>query len=148
MMKVNYIILILFIKILFFLFNYYYKMDSFLNNTNYKFVSPNSQSEYTYNPQSNIFKYYQLCSFKNPYNNKYHIRRIVMNAKNEFVSIDEKYIDAKEYKRFVQSHRLNEYKLYNVYDLNYIAYPSLGEITIIQSPILQTDSDYSGFAKF
>jgi hypothetical protein len=148
MMKVNYIILILFIKILFFLFNYYYKMDSFLNNTNYKFVSPNSQSEYTYNPQSNVFKYYQLCSFKNPYNNKYHIRRFVMNSKNEFVSVNEKYIDAKEYKRFVQSHRLNEYKLHNAYDLNYIAYPSLGEITIIQSPILQTDSDYSGFSKF
>ena len=122
--------------------------NSFLKSTNFKFTSYNSQDEYLYNPPSRIFKYYQLCSFKNPNNGKYHIRRFVVNSNNEFISIDDKYIDSKGYKRFVQSHRLNEYKLHNTYDLNHIAYPCLGEITIIQSPILENNGDIGGFAKF
>jgi hypothetical protein len=116
-------------------------------NTNYKFVSK-SNDDYRYNPAKKIFKYYQLCSFKNPYNNKHHIKRFVINHMNEFVSIDEKYIDVKQYMKFIKTHRLNEYKLHNAYDLNNIAHPGMGEITFILSPILQTDSDYTGFAKF
>ena len=122
--------------------------NNFLNNTNFKFTSKSTQDDLVYNPPQKIFKYYQLCSFKNPWNSKFHIRRFIMNERNEFVSIDENYIDAKKYERFVRSHKLNEYKLYNVYDLNHVAYPSMGEITIIQSPILDTVSDYSGFSKF
>jgi hypothetical protein len=121
---------------------------NFLNNTNFRFTSKSTQDELTYNPPERLFKYYQVCSFKNPWNGKFHIRRLIMNAKNEFVSVDENYIDSKKYERFVQSHRLNEYKLYNVYDLNHVSYPSLGEITIIQSPILEINSDYTGYAKF
>jgi len=122
--------------------------NNFLKSTNYKFTSYNAENELLYNPPPKTFKYYQLCSFKNPYNGKFHIRRFVVNSKNEFISIEEKYIDSKKYKRFIQSHRLNEYKLHNVYDLNQIAYPSLGEITIIQSPILENNGDFGGFAKF
>ncbi len=122
--------------------------NNFLNNTNFKFTSKSVQDDLIYNPPQKIFKYYQLCSFKNPYNGKFHIRRFIMNEKNEFISIEENYIDSKKYERFVRSHRLNEYKLHNTYDLNHVAYPSMGEITIIQSPILETVSDYSGFAKF
>jgi len=139
MKKVHYIILIQFIK--------YFFWYNIIMNTNYKFVSK-SNDDYRYNPAKKLFKYYQLCSFKNPYNNKHHIKRFVINHMNEFVSIDEKYIDAKQYMKFIKTHRLNEYKLHNAYDLNNIANPGMGEITIILSPILQTDSDYTGFAKF
>jgi hypothetical protein len=118
------------------------------SNTNYKFISPSSQTNFLYTPPTNYFKFYQLCSFKNPTNNKFHIRRFVLNGKNEFVDINDKFIDSREYKKFIQSHKLNEYKLYSAYDLNYIPYPNLGEITISQSPILQFDSDYSGYARF
>ena len=61
-------------------------MDSknFLNNTQFRFTSKTTQDEFTYNPPEKLFKYYQLCSFKNPWNGKFHIRRFVMNAKNEF----------------------------------------------------------------
>ncbi len=89
-------------------------------NTNYKFVSKSNDD----------------------------FKRCVINHMNEFVSIDEKYIDMKQYMKFIKTHRLNEYKLHNAYDLNNIAHPGMGEITIILSPILQTDSDYTGFAKF
>lgn len=116
-------------------------------NKNYKFITNSTQNEYLYNPENKVFKFYQLCTFKNPSRNKYHIRRIVMNSKNEFISIDEDYIDTNKYNKFIQTHKLNEYKKYNTYDLDYIGYPTLGEIAIIQSPMLQQDS-YGDYAKF
>ncbi len=119
-----------------------------MQNLNYKFYNKSPQDDMIYNPPENKFKYYQLCSFRNPWNNKHHIRRFVMNSKNEFISIDENYIESRQFKRFVKSHKLNEYKLFNTYDLNHVSYPSMGEITIIQSPILEVNSDYTGYAKF
>jgi hypothetical protein len=116
-------------------------------NQNFRFTSASNQDEYIYNPPDRKFKYYQLCSFKNPYNSKYHIRRFIVNSRNEFVNIQEGYITSKEYNRFIQSHKLNEYKQYNTYDLNQVNYPNMGEISIVQSPILDCDA-IGNFAKF
>lgn len=123
-------------------------MDSFLNNTNYRFTTKSIQDDLLYNPPIRQFKYYQICSFKNPWTGKYHIRRLIMNSKNEFVNIEELYIDKRQYQRFVKTHRLNEYKLYNTYDLNHVSLPTMGEITIVQSPILENDNGMGGYAKF
>ena len=122
--------------------------NNFLNRTNFTFGTNSVQDELLYNPPKRDFKYYQLCSFKNPWTQKYHIRRFIMNSKNEFTNIQELYINSKQYQRFVKTHKPNEYKMFGVYDLNQVAYPSLGDIAIIQSPILENDNGYGGFAKF
>ena len=115
--------------------------NSFLNKTNFKFGTNSVQDELLYNPPIRQFKYYQLCSFMNPTTKKYHIRRFIMNSKNEFLNIQELHIDTKKYKKFIKTHKPNEYKLFGTYDLNQIAYPSLGDITIIQSPILDNNNN-------
>ena len=118
--------------------------NSFLDKVNFRFVSKTNEPETLVRP----YKYYQLCSFINPNTKRYHLRRFVVNNKNEFVSIDNYMLDQNQYMRFVQTRPPNEYKLFNTYELNYVPYPSSGDLLISQSPILSTNTDYSGFAKF
>jgi hypothetical protein len=123
-------------------------MDNFIKSANFKFVSKSIQDDYTYNPTPRNYKYYQICSFVNPWTNKYHIKRFIINEKNQFVNIQDYRLEKKQYMRFVQACRPNEYKMFNIYDLNETAYPSLGDLTIVQSPILEVNSDYTGYAQF
>ena len=121
-------------------YNYIMDQNTFLNNTNFKFGTNSVQDELLYNPPVRNFKYYQLCSFKIPTTKKYHIRRFIMNSKNEFTNIQESYIDSNKYQQFIRSHPPSDYKLFGTYDLKQIPYPSLGDITIIQSPMLDTNN--------
>jgi hypothetical protein len=116
---------------------------------NFNFIQKTHQDELLYNPSRQYYKYYQLCSFKNPKINKYHIRRFIMNSMQEFTDIKELYINDKQFNKFKDSHKLNEYKMYNAYNLSNIPYPSLGEISIIMSPMFENNNlDYGNFSKF
>lgn len=116
------------------------------NNNRYKFIQNSNQL--SFNPAPQTFKFYQVCTFKNPWTKTHKIRRFVFNEKGDIVSVDERSFDNEKYMMFLQVRKPNEYKLYNAYDLNAVSYPCSGELCVAQSPILETDADYSGFAKF
>jgi hypothetical protein len=97
---------------------------------------------------SSITIFYQVCAFKNPGTGKYHLRKFIINQRNEFVSAKIYKLDRKKYKTFLNTKKNNEYKCYSVYDLTNISYPSVSDILVAQSHLLTTDNDYSGFAKF
>ena len=112
----------------------------------YMFKTP--EKPYVYNPPPELHKYYQVCYFKHPKTGKYHIRKCVVNEKGEYANISERKYDDMQYHKFFKEHRDNEFKMYPTYDLTCIDYPHPGDILKAQSPLLNNDYDYTGYAKF
>lgn len=116
-------------------------VGSFDENESKKFLGYNSDDGTT-------TKFYQIASFPDPNTGRYHIRRYVVNGKNEFSSIIEHYITKRKYEKFIASKKKHEYNMYSVYDLDVVGPPKLTEILMAKSEILANNSDYSGFANF
>lgn len=91
-------------------------------------------------------KFYQLASF--PYDNRYHLRRFVLNGKNEFVHIQNFYLSKRQYKKFLLKKKNYQYKLYPVYDLDVAGYPTSGDIQMAKSSILSQNNEYYGYSAF
>jgi hypothetical protein len=99
-----------------------------------------TKHEYTY--------FYQLCDFKNPNNNFYHLRKFTVNRKNEFESIKNYYLIKSQYKKFLKTNRPHTYKRFNRTSLDRVDPPSYFDINTSKSDILATDSNYTGYAPF
>lgn len=113
---------------------------------NYSFVAPSSNDEYFNNDEKYTFHFYQICSFKNPRNNKYHVRKCKYDQDFNLISINELYFDENMMKRFEFTHRVNKYKKYPVYSLKLVDLPNPADILQSKSSLLNNDSSYSGFA--
>lgn len=114
--------------------------------TKYHFVSPSEQQEQI-NPDKINF-YYQICTFPNPSTSKFHMRKFVINDKNEFIAINDYHLNKKQAKKFFSMKKPHEYKCYSVYSLEDVNYPHLSEVLTSKSDILSNNYDYSGFAPF
>lgn len=117
-------------------------------NTRYVFKNNTTKCDLAYNPKPAIHKFYQICLFKNPNTNERHIRRCIINEECKLINIDEKYMTEKQYQKFLKNHRQNEYKFYPTYDLELVDIPNPGDILQAQSPLLNNDYHYSGFAEY
>lgn len=117
-------------------------------NTRYVFKTKESKCDLIYNPEPAVYKFYQICMFKNPETKKYHIRRCIINEKCDLVSVDERTFNEKQFKNFFKSHRDNEFKTYSTYDISLINLPNPGDILQAQSPLLNNDYSYTGFASY
>ena len=106
------------------------------------------QDRFCYKEDEKLYKYYQVCTFMNPHTEKYRVRRFVVNGKGQFVNIQERDYTEREYQMFLKHKKPNEYKLFSTYDLNYVNYPTAGDLQIAQSPILSNDADYTGYSMF
>jgi hypothetical protein len=120
----------------------------------YKFVGQTSSSNkfHDQNPvvedNSSYTKYYQICVHKNPVTGKYHIRRCILNSRNEIVDAKEYQINKKQYDNILNKHASHEYKLYSTFNLNNIELPSAHDVLLSKSDILNSSYDYYGFAPF
>ena len=114
--------------------------------SNYRFVSDFNQSEPT--NDTAITYFYQLATFPDKKTNKYHLRRFSISDNNEFVDVKNYALNKKQYSRFLEVKKRNEYKCYSVMDLNVVNYPVLADILLAKSSILSTAYDYTGFAPF
>ena len=95
-----------------------------------------------------VSKFYQICSFQNPHTNKYHVRKFIINSKNEFASIKEYKLSKTQYKKLLEIKKTNEYKCYSTYDLKNISYPNYSDILTLKSNMITDNNDYYGFAPF
>lgn len=112
--------------------------------SSYTFVSNFNHEE----EEPTFSSFYQMASFIDPKTNKYHLRKYTLNDKNEFVNIKEYQLTKKQYNRFFDKKKPNEYKLFAVYNLNMINYRTLAEILVAKSDILSCNYNYYGFAPF
>lgn len=104
------------------------------------------EKEFQFNPAPALYKFYQICQFKDPKTNKYSVRKFIINEKNEFVNVStRKYTEAQAIE-FFKTHRDNEYRAYATYDLDLVDYPNGGTIQALQSPLLNNNHNYYGFA--
>jgi hypothetical protein len=111
----------------------------------YQFINTQQQEE---KPDSSIHFYYQICTFPNRQTQKYHMRKFVINSKNEFVAVNDYYLSTEQCRKFFSMKKPQEYKCYSVYSLDDIAYPNLAELLVSKSDILTNDYNYTGFAPF
>lgn len=117
------------------------------NNKKYVFKSSESNDEFSYKPTPAQFKFYQICLFVDPHTQKHHIRRSIINEYGKFISIEEKLFSKNQFKKFLKNHRPNEFKTYSTYDMSLIDYPNPGDIMQVQSPLLNNNYEYTGYAK-
>lgn len=124
--------------------------DNFVSarkRTKYTFVKP-AEEENKNNKIINLNYYYQICTFPNPKTKKLHMRQFVVDQDHNFVNVSNYQLSSNQYKKFISTKRPNEYKWFSTYDLENVNYPSLHDILMLESDILNTDSSYTGFAKF
>ena len=121
-----------------------------MSGIKYRFVTPSDSSKQGQGQgDSDDFTFYhQICTFPNPYNNKYHMRKFVINGNNEFEDVKDFYLSKKQCKKFYKIKKPNEFKCYHVYSLDDIDYPNMSDVLTSKSQILGTNYDYSGFAPF
>ncbi|QKF93785.1 hypothetical protein QKU48_gp0327 [Fadolivirus algeromassiliense] len=112
--------------------------------TTYKFVN-NFDNSYR---NTNLISFYQVGSFPHPKNGKYHLRKFVINDDNNFVQVKEYLVDKKIYTKFLQRKKSNEYKMYSVYDLGTVNYPSMSDVLLLKSDVLKGNYNYYGYAPF
>jgi hypothetical protein len=98
----------------------------------YKFVE-NFDDEKDY---SNIVSYYQICIFPDPHKKMHHVRRFYINDKNEFVQVKDYLLTSSKMKLFLKKKKKNEYTLYSTYNLSDIEYPTLSDVYMLKSDIL------------
>ena len=117
-----------------------------MDGSNFTFI-PNAQKQFSNNDikQDDII-FYQLATFVNPTNNKYHLRRFLINSNNKILNLKEYYVDKNFIDKLTRTKKNNAYKMYSLYDLSETNYPSISDISLARSPILQQDNLYSGYA--
>ncbi len=128
----------------------YLRLKDDENPKRYEFIIPD-QKDFFFTPSFNTVKvtrYYQVCMFRNPKTNKYHARRFIVNANNEFTDIQELQLDEKKYARLLDLVSPNQYKTFATYSLDHIDYPSFSDIITAQSEILCENYNYTGNAPF
>lgn len=118
-----------------------------MSSRKYKFVTPKSTTLYNDFALEQI-KMYQICGFKNPKTGKFEVREIIINGNNEIETYNTYKVNEKTQRKLLRALRDNKYRLYSTYTLAYIEMPTLNDISLARSDMLNNDSDYTGFAKF
>ena len=98
--------------------------------------------------KNNLFHYYQICTFSNPKNNKYHLRRFSINNENDIVKSADFGLSKQQYKKFLSVKKQNEYKCISAYDCDMIDKPNLSDILIAKSDMISNNNMYYGYATF
>lgn len=113
-----------------------------------KFVFKTTDNHLGYKPENKIIKFYQICHFKHPKTNKYHLRKCIYNGSGVLISTIEKKYTVDQIKKFFELHKDNEYKTYATYDLQLVDLPSDDQIIKSQSSLINNNYDNYGFAPF
>lgn len=111
--------------------------------TTYKFVG--SFEEECCNKEPNI-SYYQIAGFPDRTTNMTHVRKFTINCSNEFIRVRNHHVSKKTLDKLLRMKKSNEYKLFPVYNLEYIDYPSTSDILLLKSSILTNNFDHYGYA--
>jgi hypothetical protein len=103
----------------------------------YVFINRNDEKLYSSSDIDNIMsEIYQISYFKNPNNDKYHIRKIIIKN-NIIINYDEGYYDKKYKKNIIKKNKINNVLQYNTYNLHDIPFPNTNEILLAQSNLLK-----------
>ena len=98
--------------------------------------------------EKKISFFFQIATFQNS-NGRYHMRKFVVSPENTFLNIEDYFLNKGQCKKFYKIKKSNQYKTYNVNDLNDIPPPTLNDIYTLKSENLTSggnlDSMYETF---
>lgn len=118
------------------------------NNVKYHFGGPSEETPSPDLDASNLSFFYQICAFPHPKTGKYQMRKFVVNSKNEFINIQDYYLNKNQCRKFFATKRDHEYRSYPTYSLSDVTRPHMSEILMSKSQIMNNNYDYTGFAPF
>jgi hypothetical protein len=114
-------------------------MDNYIptrkKRTKYHFITRREPSNEQLNDIDQFTFFYQICTFPNPNTNKFHLRKFVINNRNEFVNTQEFYLSKRQCKRFYEMKNSHEYRNYPMYSLDDVPYPKASDITLSKSSL-------------
>ena len=126
-----------------------------MSTTTYQFITKANQHETNHNsaslylpklPQSQILSFYQIAIHQHPLTKLYHIRKFKIDENDNIINLSEYNIKKLHYDKLLTQKKNNEYKLYSVYNLNSVNYPTKSDILLLKSNILSTNNTYTGYA--
>ena len=122
-------------------------MSTERRKTRINFVK-NEQSQNTnrYQPNHKLYKFHQICMFRDPDTSKYNVRTIIFDENQEIIKSTDKEYTANQCKSLIGTSKINEYKTYSTYDLNLVDYPNNDDLLKTQSDLLSNDQTYCGYA--
>src|SRR5690606_19156692 len=95
------------------------------NNVRYKFITPtNYQNRDNEVKDDSYYFFYQITTYPDPKTDRYHLRKFVLNNKDEFKAVNEYHLTKSQCKKFYSTKKRHEYKQYAVYNLNNVNYPT------------------------
>lgn len=103
------------------------------------YVFVENPDPHTYTPVTKLYNYYQICTFPNPKTGKYHIRKFVLDERENFINIIEKGFDEDRYRKANKLIKDNEKKYFSTYCFDQIKYPTVGEVLLAQSDLLNNN---------
>ena len=96
----------------------------------------NEEDGLVYMPPKKTYKFYQICSFKNPDTQKYDVRVILFDEYSEITKTGIYMVPAKECNELINKCRSNQYKIYQAYYIESVDLPSMDDLLVMQSPLL------------
>lgn len=109
----------------------------------YEFVSNFDSNE---TADKECTKYYQICYF--PQKNKHQVRKFLIDKNYDYKSVKDHYVSKEKLQQFMKNKKCNEYKIFAVYNLDNINYPTMAEIITCQSNMITTNYKYYGCSPF
>ena len=101
-------------------------------------------------PRLKLYKFHQICTFKDPRTSKYSVRTIIHNENNEIEKVYEKRYSHKECQSLISRCKENHYKCYHTYELDQVDPPNVDDLYKTHSDLLSNSnlSDYANYSKF
>lgn len=90
--------------------------------------------------------YYQIALYKTK--RGYEVRRVFIDGEDRVRDVRVAYFSKDRVEKFVETKKSNLYKVYPVYSLKNIPYPSTADITTARSEMILVDHNYSGYAPY
>lgn len=117
----------------------------------YQFVTRgDSKTLESPNPTEKLTYFYNICAFPDDHSGRYHMRQFLYDG-DQFISTKDYHLSKSSYKKFFKSKRPNEYKVYNLRcldDNTCTRGPTLHDMNLANSELLNNDYGYSGYAPF
>lgn len=101
-----------------------------------------------YIPEHKLYKFHQICIFRDPQTSKYNVRTIIHNENQEIVKVYDKQYNSDQCRILINSCRTNDYKCYQTFDLELIDYPDTDDLYKTHSDLLSNETNYNGYATF
>lgn len=104
----------------------------------------------TFQPEKRNSYLYQICAFKDPNTNKYHIRKIIIDENLNIVNVYFVHANSKILKKVLKYTPINLYFKYPAYNFDLVPYPDNAQRHLSQSTILNTipDNSFDNYSHF